>query len=132
VTTTGASPYFVSYISLASKEFLKRRDEAFLRICPKSLADLFAEYEDTGKGEPAQEMVARMVKNDDGEYVMERQPAEDNQSHNGPRVVSYDAEETEQYDAPYLILDTRPREDFAKNRIHRGMYIFISRSTILI
>ncbi|OQR98488.1 hypothetical protein ACHHYP_08613 [Achlya hypogyna] len=107
---------------ISSKEFLKRRDETFRRITPKCLADLFNEYEDLGKGCDAAspEMVARMVKNDKGDYVMERHAADDNQAQSGPRVVSYDAEEGEEYDAPYLILDTRPREDFAENRIHRA------------
>ncbi|RHY74961.1 hypothetical protein DYB30_004485 [Aphanomyces astaci] len=105
---------------ICTKEFLKRRDETFRRVTPRCLAELFAEYEDTGKGDAAApEMVARMVKNADGEFVMERQVSDDNQEHAGPRVVSYDAEEGENYDVPYLILDTRPREDFTENRIHR-------------
>ncbi len=69
-------------------------------------------------------MVARMVKNEKGEFVMERQVSEDNQDHAGPRIVSYEAEESEVYDAPYLILDSRPREDFVENRIHRGIVLF--------
>jgi centrosomal protein CEP41 len=36
------------------------------------------------------------------------------------RIVSYEADEKEDYDPPYLILDTRPREEFAVNRIHRA------------
>ncbi len=108
------------YCLVASKEFLKRRDETFRRVTPRCLADLFSEYEDTGKGgAAAPEMVARMVKNADGKFVMERQVSDDNQEHAGPRIVSYEAEEGEIYDVPYLILDTRPREDFAQNRIHR-------------
>ncbi|OQS04849.1 sporangia induced hypothetical protein [Thraustotheca clavata] len=107
---------------ISSKEFLKRRDETFRRITPKCLAELFGEYEDTGKGCDASspEMVARMVKNDKGDYIMERHMADNNQNQSGPRIVSYEAEEAEQYDAPYLILDTRPREDFVENRIHRA------------
>ncbi|ETV87566.1 hypothetical protein H257_01094 [Aphanomyces astaci] len=116
---TGSTVNKVRLIS--SKEFLKRRDETFRRVTPRCLAELFAEYEDTGKGDAAApEMVARMVKNADGEFVMERQVSDDNQEHAGPRVVSYDAEEGENYDVPYLILDTRPREDFTENRIHRS------------
>ncbi|KDO31449.1 hypothetical protein SPRG_04064 [Saprolegnia parasitica CBS 223.65] len=108
---------------ISSKEFLKRRDESFRRITPKCLAELFNEYEDVGKGcdSASPEMVARMVKNAKGEYVMERHAADDNQAQSGgPRVVSYDAEEREEYEAPYLILDTRPREEFVENRIHRA------------
>ncbi|ETW10068.1 hypothetical protein H310_00454 [Aphanomyces invadans] len=116
---TGSTVNKVRLIS--SKEFLKRRDETFRRVTPRCLAELFSEYEDTGKGDAAApELVARMVKNADGEYVMERQVSDDNQEHAGPRIVSYDAEEGENYDVPYLILDTRPREDFAQNRIHRS------------
>lgn len=89
----------------------------------KCLNELFQEYEDTGKecsGQP--EMVARMVKQDNGKFVMERVPSDDNQagSSSGPRVVSYDADEREDYDPPYLILDTRTKEEFAVNRIHRS------------
>lgn len=109
----------------ATKEFLKRRDETFRRITCACLAELFGEYEDCGNGgdsNPGQpEMVARMVKKGDGKFVMERVPAEDNQvSSSGPRIVSYDAEEQEEYDPPYLILDTRSKEEFAVNRIHRA------------
>ncbi|CAK4651602.1 unnamed protein product [Aphanomyces euteiches] len=105
---------------ISSKEFLKRRDETFRRVTPRCVADLFREYEDTGKGDAnAPEMVARMVKDGDGNYVMQREASENNQDHTGPRIVSYDAEEGENYDVPYLILDTRPREDFVENRIHR-------------
>ncbi|KAG9413092.1 Centrosomal protein of 41 kDa [Aphanomyces cochlioides] len=106
---------------ISSKEFLKRRDETFRRVTPRCVADLFREYEDTGKGDAnAPEMVARMVKDGDGNYVMQREASENNQDHTGPRIVSYDAEEGENYDVPYLILDTRPREDFVENRIHRA------------
>lgn len=111
----------------ATKEFLKRRDETFRRVPCSSLAELFSEYEDNGSssngasgpGQP--EMVARMVKKSDGKFVMERVPAEDNQSSvSGPRIVSYEAEEQEEYDPPYLILDTRAKDEFAVNRIHRA------------
>lgn len=88
----------------------------------KCLNELFQEYEDTGtesSGQP--EMVARMVKQDNGKFVMERVPSEDNQvGSSGPRVVSYDADEREDYDPPYLILDTRTKEEFTVNRIHRS------------
>lgn len=108
----------------ATKEFLKRRDETFRRIPCSALAELFEEYEDSGSGSSASqpEMVARMVEKRDGQLVLERVPVEDNQSAgaNGPRIVSYDAEEQEAYDPPYLILDTRSKDEFAVNRIHRA------------
>lgn len=106
----------------AHKEFLKRRDETFRRVTCKCLNELFQEYEDTGKESSGQpEMVARMVKQDNGKFVMERVPSEDNQAGSGgPRVVSYDANEREDYDPPYLILDTRTKEEFSVNRIHRS------------
>ncbi|KAG7383285.1 Centrosomal protein of 41 kDa [Phytophthora boehmeriae] len=105
---------------ISSKEFLKRRDETFRRITCRCLAELFNEYEDTGcSGQP--EMIARMVKGPNGEFSMERVPVEDNnQDMGGPRIVSYDAEEKEDYDPPYLVLDTRSKEEFATNRIHRA------------
>ncbi|KAH7472205.1 Centrosomal protein of 41 kDa B [Phytophthora ramorum] len=66
-------------------------------------------------------MVARMVKGANGEFSMERVPVgDDNQDSCGPRIVSYDAEEKEDYDPPYLLLDTRSKEEFAANRIHRA------------
>lgn len=109
----------------AAKEFLKRRDEAFRRVTCKCLAELFAEYEDAGNEAPSgqPEMVARMVKGKDGSFSMERVPSDDdnnNSRESGPRVVSYEADEKEDYDPPYLILDTRPKEEFAVNRIHRA------------
>lgn len=104
---------------IATKEFLKHRDETFRRITCRCLAELFSEYEDTGSAGP--EMVARMVKGANGEFSMERVPVgEDNQDNCGPRIVSYDSEEKEDYDPPYLVLDTRTKEEFAANRIHRS------------
>ncbi|TMW55614.1 hypothetical protein Poli38472_010496 [Pythium oligandrum] len=109
---------------ISHKEFLKRLDETFRRVSPKCLEELFGEYEDGGGSVSDQpEMVAKMVKKSDGKFIMERVPAEDNQSHggaSGPRIVSYEAEEQEEYDPPYLILDTRTKEEFAVNRIHRA------------
>lgn len=108
---------------ISNKEFLKRLDEAFRRVTPRNVEELFQEYEDQGGGSSGQpEMVAKMVKKSDGKFVMERVPAEaNNQSNNsGPRIVSYDAEEEEEYDPPYLILDTRTKEEFAVNRIQRS------------
>ncbi|KAE9049530.1 hypothetical protein PR003_g25073, partial [Phytophthora rubi] len=105
---------------ISHKEFLKRRDETFRRITCRCLADLFGEYEDTGSASQP-EMVARMVKGSDGEFSMERVPVdEDNQESCGPRIVSYEAEEKEDYDPPYLVLDTRTKDEFAANRIHRA------------
>jgi centrosomal protein CEP41 len=116
----------------AHKEFLTRRDESFRRVTCKCLAELFSEYEDGGSASPTEpEMVARMVKGSDGSFQMERVPAADADGNNsehcstarssaGPRIVSYEADEKEDYDPPYLILDTRPREEFAVNRIHRA------------
>lgn len=98
----------------------------------KCLAELFVEYEDGGSASPTEpEMVARMVKGSDGSFKMERVPAADADGNNsehcstarssaGPRIVSYEADQKEDYDPPYLILDTRPREEFAVNRIHRA------------
>ncbi|GMF23828.1 unnamed protein product [Phytophthora lilii] len=78
-------------------------------------------------------MVARMVKGPNGEFSMERVPAgKDNQE--GPRIVSYDAEEKEDYDPPYLVLDTRTKEEFAVNRIHRAKNYpasFLNRDVLL-
>lgn len=51
---------------------------------------------------------------------MTREPVDDNQS-SGPRVVSYDATETVESDAPYVVLDVRESSEFAKYRIMRGM-----------
>ncbi|KAL3660518.1 hypothetical protein V7S43_014662 [Phytophthora oleae] len=80
-------------------------------------------------------MVARMVKGADGKFTMERVPAnEDNQGSCGPRIVSYDAEEKEDYDPPYLVLDTRSKEDFSANRIHRAKNYpttFLNRDVLL-
>ncbi|RLN74245.1 hypothetical protein BBJ28_00000583 [Nothophytophthora sp. Chile5] len=107
---------------ISHKEFLKRRDETFRRVTCRCLAELFNEYEDTGSASRP-EMVARMVKGANGEFTMERVPAsEDNNSEEscGPRIVSYDAEEKEDYDPPYLVLDTRTKEEYAANRIHRA------------
>jgi centrosomal protein CEP41 len=117
------SSHFLSVAS-ANKEFLKRLDETFRRVTPRNLEELLAEYEDNGgssqSGQP--EMVAKMVKKSDGKFVMERVPCEDSNQHSngGPRVVSYEAEEAEEYDPPYLILDTRTKEEFAANRIQRA------------
>eukprot|EP00644_Phytophthora_capsici_P018409 jgi/Phyca11/47641/gw1.91.68.1 len=95
---------------ISNKEFLKRRDETFRRITSRCLAELFSEYEDTGSSQP--EMIARMVQGTDGEFTMERVPANgENQENCGPRIVSYDAEENEDYDPPYLVLDTRTKEE---------------------
>ncbi|KAF1323942.1 hypothetical protein FI667_g10209, partial [Globisporangium splendens] len=117
---TGAAANKVRLIS--TKEFLKRCDETFHRVTCACLAELFNEYEDGGDSAGGQpEMIARMVRKDDGKFVMEHVPAEDNQSSaGGPRIVSYDAEEQEEYDPPYLILNTRTKEEFAANRIHRA------------
>lgn len=84
-------------------------------------------------------MVAKMVKKENGKFVMERVPVDDgnNQSNNhasGPRVVSYDAEEREEYDPPYLILDTRSKEEFAVNRMQRAKSFpaaFLNRDVLL-
>jgi centrosomal protein CEP41 len=104
---------------VANKEFLKRRDETFRRITCQCLAELFNEYEDTGNSSTP-EMVAKMVQNKNGTFVLERVPSEDNQTAGGPRIVSYEADESVEYDVPYLILDTRTKEEFASNRIHRA------------
>ncbi|KAG7383070.1 Centrosomal protein of 41 kDa [Phytophthora pseudosyringae] len=120
---------------ISHKEFLKRRDETFRRITCRCLAELFSEYEDTGSASQP-EMVARMVKGANGEFTMERVPAadEDNQEGCGPRIVSYEADEKEDYDAPYLVLDTRSKEEFASNRIHRAKNYpatFLNRDVLL-
>ncbi|ETK97087.1 hypothetical protein F441_00352 [Phytophthora nicotianae CJ01A1] len=119
---------------ISHKEFLKRRDETFRRITCRCLAELFNEYEDTG-GASQPEMVARMVKGANGEFTMERVPvSEGNQENCGPRIVSYEADEMEDYDAPYLILDTRSKEEFAVNRIHRAKNYpttFLNRDVLL-
>ncbi|KAE9291287.1 hypothetical protein PR003_g25075, partial [Phytophthora rubi] len=119
---------------ISHKEFLKRRDETFRRITCRCLADLFGEYEDTGSASQP-EMVARMVKGADGEFSMERVPVdEDNQESCGPRIVSYEAEEKEDYDPPYLVLDTRTKDEFAANRIHRAKNYpatFLNRDVLL-
>ncbi|KAJ0392480.1 hypothetical protein P43SY_004011 [Pythium insidiosum] len=124
---------------ISHKEFLKRRDETFRRVTVKCLDALLEEYEELGgfgSGCDEPEMVARMVKKDDGKFELQRVPATDNQSNNasGPRVVSYDAEEREEYDPPYLILDTRTKEEFAVNRITRAKSFpaaFLNRDTLL-
>ncbi|KAL4101583.1 hypothetical protein PRIC1_005335 [Phytophthora ramorum] len=119
---------------ISHKEFLKRRDETFRRITCRCLAELFSEYEDTGSASQP-EMVARMVKGANGEFSMERVPVgDDNQESCGPRIVSYDAEEKEDYDPPYLLLDTRTKEEFAANRIHRAKNYpatFLNRDVLL-
>ncbi|EEY70422.1 sporangia induced conserved hypothetical protein [Phytophthora infestans T30-4] len=119
---------------ISHKEFLKRRDETFRRITCRCLAELFNEYEDTG-GASQPEMVARMVKGPNGDFTMERVPVgEDNQESCGPRIVSYEADEKEDYDAPYLVLDTRSKEEFAANRIHRAKNYpttFLNRDVLL-
>ncbi|KAG6964987.1 hypothetical protein JG688_00007441 [Phytophthora aleatoria] len=119
---------------ISHKEFLKRRDETFRRITCHCLAELFNEYEDIG-GASQPEMVARMVKGANGEFTMERVPVgEDNQESSGPRIVSYEADEMEDYDAPYLVLDTRSKEEFATNRIHRSKNYpttFLNRDVLL-
>ena len=110
---------------LAHKEYLQRRDEPFYRITAKNLTELFEEYEENGSTyvAPGPELVAKMVKDESGEYSMQRQP-ENNQSgglaSGGPRVVSYEEDEDIQEDYPYLILDTRSVQEFNINRIHRG------------
>ncbi|KAE9284043.1 hypothetical protein PF008_g27254 [Phytophthora fragariae] len=119
---------------ISHKEFLKRRDETFRRITCRCLADLFGEYEDIGSASQP-EMVARMVKGADGEFSMERVPVDEvNQESCGPRIVSYEAEEKEDYDPPYLVLDTRTKDEFAANRIHRAKNYpatFLNRDVLL-
>ncbi|KAL7682241.1 putative Rhodanese-like domain-containing protein [Plasmopara halstedii] len=105
---------------LSHKEFLKRRDETFRRITCSCLAELFNEYEDTGSASQP-EMVAQMVENGNGELAIKRVPASDNNNEIlGPRIVTYEADEKEEYEAPYLVLDTRSKEEFANNRIYRS------------
>lgn len=116
----------------AQREFLKRRDETFRRITCKCLAELFGEYEDTnGKCAPGPEMLAKMVERD-GKYCLDRVPVNNNSG--GPRVISYEADEVEEYDAPYLILDTRSKEEFTTNRLQRAQSFpssFVCRDYIL-
>lgn len=115
----------------AQKEFLKRRDETFRRITCKCLADLFTEYEDNGKCAVEPEMMAKMVERD-GKYCLDRVPVNNNSA--GPRVISYEADEVEEYDAPYLILDTRSKEEFASNRLQRAQSFpssFVCRDYVL-
>lgn len=101
---------------ISHKEHLKRRDEAFYRITPLNLSELFEEYEDTGAYR-GPEMVAKMVKSATGNYAIEREPESNNQ---GPRIVTYEEDENVQEEFPYLILDVRSREEFKINRIHRA------------
>lgn len=119
---------------LSHKEFLKRRDESFRRITCSCLAELFNEYEDTGSASQP-EMVARMVEGASGEFSMQRVPVRDNNDEkSGPRIVTYEADEKEEYEAPYLVLDTRTKEDFAINRIHRSKNYpatFLNRDVLL-
>lgn len=73
------------------------------------------------------EMVAKMVKNEKGEYTLERMPVDDNQVNNGgPKIVTYDADEDIQQEFPYLILDVRSAEEFKVNRIHRSEHFPLS------
>ncbi|CCI50723.1 unnamed protein product [Albugo candida] len=117
---------------ISQREFLKRRDETFRRITCKCLAELFGEYEDTnGKCAPGPEMLAKMVERD-GKYCLDRVPVNNNSG--GPRVISYEADEVEEYDAPYLILDTRSKEEFTTNRLQRAQSFpssFVCRDYIL-
>nr|CCA16959.1 sporangia induced conserved hypothetical protein [Albugo laibachii Nc14] len=116
---------------ISQKEFLKRRDETFRRITCKCLADLFTEYEDNGKCAVEPEMMAKMVERD-GKYCLDRVPVNNNSA--GPRVISYEADEVEEYDAPYLILDTRSKEEFASNRLQRAQSFpssFVCRDYVL-
>ena len=105
---------------LAHKEYLKRRDETFYRLLPQNLKEMFSEYEDSGSYVPSgPEMVAKMVRTENGEYELERVP-ESNNNQTGPRIVSYDEDDDVEEDYPYLILDVRSPEEFRLNRIHRG------------
>lgn len=102
---------------------MQRRDEPFYRITAKNVTELFEEYEDNGSYVASgPELVAKMVKDENGEYSMQRQP-ENNQNGlaGGPRIVSYEENEDIQEDYPYLILDNRSVQEFNINRIHRGI-----------
>lgn len=111
---------------ISHKEYLKRRDETFYRLLPRNLKDMFSEYEDSGSFVPSgPEMVAKMVRSDDGAYTLERVP-ESNNMHDdlattgGPRIVTHDEDDDVAHNYPYLILDVRSAEEFNQNRIHRA------------
>eukprot|EP00953_Heterococcus_sp_UTEX-ZZ885_P034280 17771-Heterococcus_DN1.PRE.1 len=87
----------VKYVT--AKEYLKRRDEPHYRVTPGQLADLLSEYEQDQQ-EGVQDIDAH--RGIDG---------------NGPVVVTYDEEAVAVYDRPYLIIDLRPPEEFARYRV---------------
>lgn len=79
---------------ISTREFLKRQNEAFRRISPAQLYELFAEYEE------------------------EEEINEGFSDYHGPRIVTIDESETAaEYSRPYLLLDVRERDAFEECHI---------------
>jgi len=101
-------PTLAKQRSLSSSEYVRRRDEVNYRITRGQLADLFNEY-----------------------LVQEYETIGDQlNSGNPPKIVTHDYQDDREYDAPYLILDGRSKEEFDVNHIvsaHSYPYVFMKR-----
>jgi len=90
--------------ALSTKQYLKRKNEVFLRITPPQLYELFAEYEADGQeaiaGRGAGAAASR------GGHMGA-----------GPLIVTHEEEELPDYERPYLILDIRSVQEFQECHI---------------
>ena len=90
---TGATARSVRY--LTNSQVLRRRDETFRRISRDDLAELFEEYEKVDD-----ERLDTLGLGLDGGC--------------GPVIASYAADDNEEYERPYLVLDVRDPAAFAR------------------
>jgi len=93
--------------TLSTKQYLKRKNEVFLRITPPQLYELFAEYEADG-----QEAIASRAAMGGGGSGGARGGGAMGGMAAGPLIVTHEEEELPCYERPYLILDVRPAEEF--------------------
>jgi rhodanese-related sulfurtransferase len=81
-----------------AKEISKRRGEVFYRIGKRSLIELYQEYEDDHHESFSGSALS---------------PSSDG----GPRIITYEEQETPKYEKPYLILDVRDALDYNKGHL---------------